>query len=51
MTGVAFLLVGATKGKVVEGSWWRSALETLLIGALAAALAFCAAVLLKDIAG
>jgi hypothetical protein len=27
MSGVAFFAIGAVKGRFVEGSWWRSALE------------------------
>jgi VIT1/CCC1 family predicted Fe2+/Mn2+ transporter len=50
MTGIAFLIVGAIKGRYVEGRWWRSALETLAVGSVAAALAYAAGVLLKGLA-
>ena len=50
MTGVAFFIVGAVKGRFVEESYMRSALETLAIGGVAALLAFAAGVLLKGIA-
>lgn len=50
MTGVGFLVVGGMKSRFVDQSWWRSALETLLVGGLAAALAYAAGALLQGIA-
>jgi VIT1/CCC1 family predicted Fe2+/Mn2+ transporter len=50
MTGVAFLMVGAMKSRFTDQSWWRSALETLAIGGLAAALAYAAGALLQNLA-
>jgi VIT1/CCC1 family predicted Fe2+/Mn2+ transporter len=50
MTGVAFAAVGGLKARFVDQSWWRSALETLLVGGLAAALAFAAGALLQRVA-
>lgn len=50
MTGAAFAVVGALKSRFVDQSWWRSALETLLVGGLAAVLAYVAGALLQDIA-
>lgn len=41
-TAIAFLIIGAVKGLVVKKHWIRSALETLIIGGIAAALAFAA---------
>ena len=50
MTAVAFLVVGGMKSRFVDQSWWRSALETLTIGGLAAALAYAAGALLQNVA-
>jgi VIT1/CCC1 family predicted Fe2+/Mn2+ transporter len=50
MTGVAFLAVGSLKSRFVEQAWWRSALETFVVGGLAAALAYVAGALLQSVA-
>ena len=50
MTGVAFCVVGALKSRFVDQSWWRSALETLVVGGVAAALAYAAGALLQAVA-
>jgi VIT1/CCC1 family predicted Fe2+/Mn2+ transporter len=44
MTAVAFVAVGLAKGIAVEQRWWRSSLETLLLGGTAAALAYAVGV-------
>lgn len=49
MTGVAFLAVGSLKSRFVEQRWWRSGLETLAIGGLAAAVAYAAGALLQSV--
>ncbi len=49
MTGVAFLVVGGMKSRFVDQTWWRSALETLAVGGLAAALAYAAGAFLQGV--
>ncbi len=40
LTGIVFLCIGALKSCWSLAPWWRSGLETLLIGALAASIAY-----------
>lgn len=40
MTGMVFFLIGAAKSKWAMAPWWRSGLETLLVGGVAAAIAY-----------
>ena len=50
MTGMVFLAIGAAKSRWSLAPWWRSALETLLIGAAASSLAYVVGVLLQGLA-
>lgn len=50
MTGLAFFIVGAIKAPFVGESWWRSGVETLLIGGAAAAMAFGIGAALRGLA-
>lgn len=40
LTGVAFFLIGSVKGRVVQKPWIKSGINTLLIGGIAASVAF-----------
>ncbi len=50
MTGAAFVIVGAVKSPFVDESWWRSSIETLIIGGIAAAMAFGIGTALRGLA-
>lgn len=51
LTGATFFLIGSFKSRWSTASWFRSGLETFIVGALAAVLAYAVGVLLKGIAG
>jgi VIT1/CCC1 family predicted Fe2+/Mn2+ transporter len=50
LTGTVFFLIGSAKSRWSTTSWWRSGLLTLMVGGIAAALAYAAGVLLKHLA-
>lgn len=50
LTGGVFFTIGSIKSKWSTISWWRSGLETLVVGSVAAALAYAVGMLLKSIA-
>lgn len=50
LTLTVFFLIGAAKSLWSVRSWWRSATETLLIGSLAASLAYLIGFLLRGLA-
>ncbi len=47
MTGLVFFIIGAAKAKWSLAPWWRSGLETLIIGGAAASMAYIVGYLLK----
>ena len=49
-TAIAFLLVGAIKGEVVKKHPFRSAIETLFVGGIAALIAFAVGYFLRGLA-
>jgi VIT1/CCC1 family predicted Fe2+/Mn2+ transporter len=50
LTGLAFLGIGALKTRFAQQAAWRGAIETLVIGGAAAALAYAARALLNAVA-
>lgn len=50
LTGLAFLFVGGMKGRIVQKPVFHSALETFLIGSIAALLAFLVGYILRGFA-
>ncbi|MDQ5846950.1 MAG: VIT1/CCC1 transporter family protein [Acidobacteriota bacterium] len=49
MTGTVFVAIGSAKSKWSTASWWRSGLTTLIVGAIAAVLAYAAGMFLKNL--
>jgi VIT1/CCC1 family predicted Fe2+/Mn2+ transporter len=49
-TGTVFFLIGAAKSRWALAPWWRSGLETFVIGGVAASLAFAVGYLLQGLA-
>lgn len=49
-TVLAFVCIGALRGRFAGTAWWRSALQTTAIGVVAAALAYTAGALLARVA-
>lgn len=49
LTGIGFFAVGAVKSRFVADRWYLAGLETLVVGGIAAALAFVAGYILRDV--
>lgn len=49
LTGTVFVVIGSLKSKWSTTSWWRSGMTTLLIGVIAASLAYAAGLILKNL--
>lgn len=50
LTGAVFFAIGSIRSRWSTIPWWRSGLETLLVGSAAAGLAYVIGVLLRDLA-
>jgi VIT1/CCC1 family predicted Fe2+/Mn2+ transporter len=51
LTGVVFFAIGSIKSRWSTSSWWHSGLTTLLVGGIAALLAYATGVLLRRVIG
>ncbi len=51
VTGITFFLIGVARGRFVDGHPWRCGFETLLIGGLAATVAYMVGVWLHALVG
>ena len=51
LTAMAFIIIGYHKGKIVKKSKFKSSLETLIVGGIAAAIAFLVGFFLKGLIG
>ena len=49
LTGIVFVAIGSIKSRWSTSSWWHSGLTTLLVGAIAASIAYATGVLIKQI--
>jgi VIT1/CCC1 family predicted Fe2+/Mn2+ transporter len=49
LTGISFVIVGALKARFVDQAWWRAGTETLLVGGVAATLAYATGVVLQGV--
>ena len=47
LTAIVFVTIGSIKSRWSTSSWWNSGLTTLLVGAIAASLAYAAGVIVK----
>ena len=49
LTGIVFVAIGSIKSRWSTSSWWHSGLTTLLVGTIAASLAYLAGVVVKGL--
>ena len=50
LTGAVFFVIGSVKSRWSTVSWWRSGLSSLLVGGMAAALAYGVGIALRELA-
>lgn len=51
LTGIIFFAIGSVKSRWSTSSWWYSGLATLMVGAIAASLAYFTGVVIKRLLG
>jgi vacuolar iron transporter family protein len=51
LTGVVFFVIGSIKSRWSTSTWWHSGLTTLLVGGIAASLAYVTGVALRSLVG
>jgi VIT1/CCC1 family predicted Fe2+/Mn2+ transporter len=51
LTGIVFIVIGSIKSRWSTSSWWHSGLTTLLVGGIAASLAYLTGVIIKRLLG
>jgi VIT1/CCC1 family predicted Fe2+/Mn2+ transporter len=51
LTGIVFFVIGSVKSRWSTSSWWRSGFATLLVGGIAASLAYLTGVIIKRLLG
>jgi len=51
LTAIVFVAIGSIKSKWSTAPWWRSGLTTLLVGAIAAAMAYLVGLISRDLFG
>ena len=50
LTAIVFFTIGSIKSRWATASWWRSGLSTLMVGGVAASLAYLVGLFLKNLA-
>lgn len=51
LTGIVFFIIGSVKSKWSTSSWWHSGFTTLMVGAVAASLAYFTGLVIKRLSG
>lgn len=51
LTGIVFFVIGSIKSRWSTSSWWHSGFTTLLVGGIAASLAYLTGVIIKRLLG
>ena len=51
LTGIVFFVIGSVKSRWSTSSWWHSGFTTLLVGGIAASLAYLTGVIIKRLLG